>query len=353
MWIRFDNAFATPHSSVAGIRHGAPATPWSPTSKCGTTSASSAKEQHLPPASSPAPAFDKITRFAAINIAVAAAVMGIKWLAYYVSGSVALYSDALESVVNVMTAVAALIAINISSRPADDNHPFGHHKAEFFAAIFEGAMIIVAALLILSKSYASLTSGASLQQTGLGLMINAAAAVINALWAYALIERGKTWRSPALTADGWHLVTDVITSIGVIIGLMLAVATGWHILDSLLAGIVALNILWTGHKIALQSMSSLMDQAASPGIEDRIRGIIAANGHGALQAHDIRTRQAGRALFIEFHLVVPGSMTVDEAHTICDRLEDAIEAEIEGSEAVIHVEPDHKAKSDAQGAVTL
>jgi cation diffusion facilitator family transporter len=308
----------------------------------------------LPPPFNPEPSrLERITLFAVINIGVAAAVMGIKWLAYLVSGSVALYSDALESVVNVMTAAAALVAIRIATKPADADHPFGHHKAEFFAAIFEGAMIIVAALLILAKSYDSLHAGASLQQTGLGLAINACAAVINAGWAYTLIQRGKVWRSAALTADGWHLVTDVITSIGVIVGLLLAVATGWHVLDPLLAAVVALNILWTGYKIALQSMSSLMDQAASPGIEDRIRGIISANGHGALQAHDIRTRQAGRALFIEFHLVVPGAMTVDEAHAICDRLEDAIEAEIEGSEAVIHVEPDHKAKSDAQGAVSL
>jgi cation diffusion facilitator family transporter len=302
--------------------------------------------------SMPAP-LDTIMRFAAVNIAVAAVVMGIKWVAYMVSGSVALYSDALESVVNVMTAGAALVAVRISTKPADADHPFGHHKAEFFAAIFEGAMIIVAALLILAKSYESLHASTALQQTSLGLVINAIAAVINALWAYALIQRGKIWRSAALTADGWHLVTDVITSVGVIIGLLLAMMTGWHVLDPLLAAAVALNILWTGYKIALQSMSSLMDQAASPGIEDRIRGIIAANGHGALQAHDIRTRQAGRALFIEFHLVVPGAMTVDEAHAICDRLEDAIEVEIEGSEAVIHVEPDHKAKSDAQGAVSL
>jgi cation diffusion facilitator family transporter len=302
----------------------------------------------------PAPSLQgKITRFAALNIAVAATVMGIKYVAYLVSGSVALYSDALESIVNVMTAIAALIAVRISTIPADDDHPFGHHKAEFFAAIFEGAMIIVAALLILAKSYEALHSGVSLQQPGQGLAINAAAALINAAWAYALIERGKAWRSPALAADGWHLVTDVITSGGVLIGLVLAIVTGWHVLDPLLAAAVALNILWTGHKIAIASMSSLMDQAASPAIEERIRGIIATNGHGALQAHDIRTRQAGRALFIEFHLVVPGSMTVDDAHAICDRLEDAIEAEIEGSEAVIHVEPGHKVKSDTKGAVSL
>jgi cation diffusion facilitator family transporter len=295
----------------------------------------------------------KLRAFATFNIAVAVAVMAIKYLAYVVSGSVALFSDALESVVNVFTAAAALLAVTISAKPADHNHPFGHHKAEFFAAIFEGAMIIVAALLILAKSYAALHEASQLQSPGLGLAINAAAAVINAAWATLLIRRGKSWRSPALEADGWHLVTDVVTSAGVLAGLSLAMLTGWHVLDPLLAAAVALNILWTGYRIALESMSRLLDQAASPEIEARIRTVIEANGGGALQAHDMRTRQAGRALFIEFHLVVPGTMTVDEAHRICDRIEDAIEAEIEGSEAVIHVEPDHKAKKLAGGAINL
>lgn len=294
---------------------------------------------------------DRISRLAAINIAVAASVMGIKYLAYAVSGSVAIYSDALESIVNVVTAIAALVAVHISSKPADKDHPFGHHKAEFFAAIFEGAMIIVAALAILTKAYSALREGVTLSDPGMGIAINAVAALMNAGWAYVLINRGKLWRSAALVADGRHLTTDVVTSIGVLLGLGLALLTGWHVLDPLLAAIVALNILWTGHKITLQSMSSLMDQAASPGIETRIRKIIEANGEGAAQAHDIRTRQAGRALFIEFHLVVHGKMTVESAHAICDRLEDAIEAEIEGSEVVIHVEPEYKAKPPAQTGV--
>ncbi len=294
---------------------------------------------------------DRVTRIAALSIAVAVAVMGIKYVAYLVSGSVALYSDAAESIVNVMTAMAALLAIHIGSKPADKNHPFGHHKAEFFAAIFEGAMIIVAAVMIMSKAYSALKEGVVLQSPGAGLVINAGATVINAAWASLLINRGNSWRSPALQADGWHLATDVATSIGVIVGLALAILTGWHFLDPLLAAAVALNILWTGYRIALESMSRLMDQAASPEIESRIRSAIASNGGGALQAHDIRTRQAGRALFIEFHLVVPGEMSVNEAHEICDRLEDAIEREIEGSEAVIHVEPDHKAKDEVRELV--
>lgn len=295
----------------------------------------------------------RIMVFAAINIGFAIAVMALKFVAYWVSGSVALYSDALESGVNVATATAALFAVGYSAKPADADHPFGHHKAEFFAAIFEGAMIIVAAILILYKAYSALSAGVSLRSPGLGMAINAVAAALNAAWAYLLIKLGRQWRSPALTADGQHLYSDVITSIGVLFGLGLAIVTGWHVLDPLLAAIVALHILWIGHRITLQSMSSLLDQAASPDIEQRIRRVIEANGDGAMQAHDIRTRQAGRALFIEFHLVVPGVMTVEAAHIICDRLENAIEAAIDGSEVVIHVEPDHKVKRDATGAVNL
>lgn len=295
----------------------------------------------------------RISRVAAANIAVAIAVVTLKYIAYVVSGSVALFSDALESIVNVLTAGTALFAIWMSAKPPDSDHPFGHSKAEFLAAMFEGAMIAVAAVLILLKAYGSLVEGVTIEHSALGLSINSFATLINAAWAWAMIKWGTAWRSPALVADGHHLFTDVITSVGVIIGLILAVVTGWHILDPLIAAIVAVHILGTGYRIASDSMSRLMDQAASPEIEARIRGAIEANGIGALQAHDIRTRQAGRALFIEFHLVVPGSMTVDEAHAICDRLENSIEKSIEGSEVVIHVEPEYKAKTEASGAVPL
>jgi cation diffusion facilitator family transporter len=294
-----------------------------------------------------------IARVAAVNIAVALVVITLKYIAYAISGSIALYSDALESVVNVMTAIAAYGAIRLSAVPPDEDHPFGHHKAEFLAAMFEGAMIAVAAVLILIKAYSGLTEGVTLEHSTLGLLINGFSSAINAGWAWAMIRWGTAWRSPALVADGQHLFTDVITSVGVILGLGFAVLTGWHILDPLIAAVVAVNILMMGYKIATDSMSRLMDQAASPEMEARIRGAIEANGIGALQAHDIRTRQAGRALFIEFHLVVPGAMTVDEAHAICDRLEDSIEKSIEGSEVVIHVEPEYKAKPADSGAVPL
>lgn len=300
-----------------------------------------------------APINGKISKVAAANIAVALAVICLKYAAYVVSGSVALYSDALESIVNVITAVAAYVAIWMSAKPPDSDHPFGHSKAEFLAAMFEGAMIAVAAVLIMIKAYNGLVQGVTLSHSTLGLSINSVATVINALWAWVMIKWGTQWRSPALVADGHHLFTDVITSIGVLIALVLTLATGWYILDPLIAAVVAVNILMMGYRIATESMSRLMDEAASPEIEARIRGAIEANGIGALQAHDIRTRQAGRALFIEFHLVVPGSMTVDEAHAICDRLENSIEKNIEGSEVVIHVEPEYKAKPEDSGAVPL
>lgn len=296
---------------------------------------------------------DRVDRIAAINIAVALTVVTLKYIAYAVSGSVALFSDALESIVNVMTAIAAYSAIRLSAKPADADHPFGHYKAEFLAAMFEGAMIAVAAVLILIKAYSGLVNGVAFEHPGLGLAINALSTAINAGWAWAMIKWGRNWRSPALVADGQHLFTDVITSIGVVIALIVAILTGWTILDPLIAAAVATHILFMGYNIATDSMSRLMDQAASPDIEGRIRGAIEANGHGALEAHDIRTRQAGRALFIEFHLVVPGTMTVDDAHVICDRLEQSIEQSIEGSEVVIHVEPEYKAKHEASGAVPL
>jgi cation diffusion facilitator family transporter len=287
------------------------------------------------------------------SIAVALAVMGLKYAAFVLTGSVALYSDALESIVNLVTAIAALVAINVSTRPADKNHPFGHHKAEYLSAVLEGALIVVAALLIFKEAYSALVAPRAIEDFGTGAAVSGLATLINGGWSAYLIRRGRALRSPALVADGWHLLSDVLTSVGVIGGLLLAGATGLHVLDPLIAIAVAAYILWSGSRIAMASMSGLLDEAADADIQMRIREAIRRSGDGALQAHDVRTRQAGRAIFIEFHLVVPGSMTVDAAHEICDRLEAALEAEIEGSEVVIHVEPDHKAKARSSGAIPL
>jgi cation diffusion facilitator family transporter len=298
-----------------------------------------------------APPMSKHQLIAATSIGVAFAVMGIKYVAFLITGSVALFSDALESIVNVLTAIAALIAIRVGQHPPDRRHPFGHHKAEYFSAVLEGALIIVAALLIFREAYFALLQPRAMTEPGLGLLVNAIATALNGGWAWLLINRGKAWASPALGGDGRHLLSDVITSVGVLAGLILATLTGWAILDPLLAGAVAINILRMGYDLARESISHLMDEAATPAVQMRIREAIRANADGALQAHDLRTRVAGPATFIEFHLVVPGNMTVDAAHEICDRLEAAVRAKITGAEVVIHVEPGHKAKH--KGAVEI
>lgn len=287
----------------------------------------------------------RIKLAAMLSIAVALIVMGLKYLAFWRTGSVALYSDALESIVNLVTALAALYAIHIASQPADRNHQFGHHKAEYFAAVLEGVLIVVAALAILHEAYGAFLKPRTLEAMSEGLGINAIATVINGAWATLLVRWGRSDRSPALIADGRHLFTDVYTSVGVLIGLALASVTGWHALDPLLASLVAVNILWSGWKLVTESMSGLMDEAVTADVSRLIRKIISESASGAIEAHDVKTRQAGPATFIEFHLVVPGDMTVASAHDICDRVEAALELAIRGAQILIHVEPEGEAKA--------
>ncbi len=205
-------------------------------------------------------------------------------------------------------------------------------------------MIIVAALLILSQVMQTLANPRPLEQPWEGLAINGGAAVLNAIWAMILIRQGRSAKSPALEADGHHLMTDVITSVGVIAGLVLAVLTGWTVLDPLLAALVAINILVQGGRIMGDSLSGLMDKAGDTDEHIRIRDIISAQSKGAIEVHDLKTRIAGRATFIEFHLIVDGDMTVRESHVICDRIEEALRSEIPSVRITIHVEPDHEAK---------
>lgn len=286
----------------------------------------------------------KIATLAAWSIVIALVVLALKAFAWWITGSVALYSDALESIVNVIASGAALYAIQLSHKPADSDHPFGHHKAEYFSAVLEGVLIVVAALLILAAAWRALQAPVMLDQPWMGLAINGVASAVNGFWALVLIRAGRTERSPALVADGHHIMTDVVTSVGVIIGLVGAVVTGWTILDPLLAVIVALNILWQGWKVISSSVGGLMDMAVDKDEHMRIRDLISTNCKGALEVHDLKTRIAGRATFIEFHLIVDGDMTVRESHVICDRIEDALKAEIPSVRVTIHVEPDDEAK---------
>ena len=286
----------------------------------------------------------KVARLALSSILVALVVLALKVMAWWITGSVALYSDALESIVNVITAIAAFWAIRISHKPADEDHPFGHHKAEYFSAVLEGVLIVLAAILILAEVWRTFQSPSPLEQPWEGLTVNGVATVINAVWAWALIRTGRSGKSPALVADGRHIMTDVITSMGVFAGLVGAVLTGWQVLDPALAVLVALNILWQGWHVIASSLNGLMDRAVDIQENIRIRDIISANSKGVIEVHDLRTRIAGRATFIEFHMIVDGEMPVRDSHMICDRIEDALKAEIPSVRVVIHVEPDDEAK---------
>lgn len=278
------------------------------------------------------------------SLLVGLLVLGLKSLAWWMTGSVALLSDALESTVNLATAVAALVAIRVAAQPADANHPFGHHKAEFFSAVLEGVMIIVAAIFILREAWDGFLNPIVLDAPVEGLLVNGFASAINGLWAYILVRQGRRLRSPALVADGKHLWTDVVTSVGVAFGVLLAIVTGWWVLDPVMAALVAINILWSGSKVVKESLSGLMDEAVPEKTLERIRSIISTEADGAVEAHDLRTRHAGTATFVEFHLVVPGTMTVFAAHEICDRVEAAIAKAVPDTRVTIHVEPEHKIK---------
>ncbi|MDO5648811.1 cation diffusion facilitator family transporter [Paracoccus sp. (in: a-proteobacteria)] len=287
---------------------------------------------------------NQTTKIAMGSIAVGLIVLALKTLAWWLTGSVALLSDALESTVNVATAIAALVAIRVAQRPADQTHPYGHHKAEFMAAVLEGVMIIIAALLILREAWGAFQNPRMIDEPGLGLAINAAAGVLNGVWCWVLLRQGRRLRSPALVADGKHLFTDVVSSAGVLIGVTLAVLTGWAVLDPLLAMLVGVNILWSGWRVMSSSLSGLLDEAVPDDTLTTIRTIISDKATGAIEAHDLRTRHAGAVTFIDFHLVVDGQTTVDQAHDICDRIETALKSELPDAQITIHVEPEHKAK---------
>ena len=290
------------------------------------------------------PANARTNTLAALSVAVGLFVLALKFVAWYLTGSVALYSDALERLVNVATALAAVAAIRYGALPPDANHPYGHGKAEYFSVVLEGVLIVIAAISILREAWAGFLAPHGIASPGAGLAVNVVASLINGAWAFILVREGRRRRSPALAADGMHLFTDVATSAGVVVGLLLATLTGWYVLDPLLAAVVAVNILWAGWRIIRMSIGGLMDEAVPPETLERIRHLISENAEGAIEAHDIRTRRAGRMTFVEFHLVVPGTMAVSVSHAICDRIERALRAEVSDASITIHVEPEEKAK---------
>ncbi|WP_026501306.1 cation diffusion facilitator family transporter [Bartonella vinsonii] len=278
------------------------------------------------------------------SIFVACIVFTLKYWAYHITGSVALYSDALESIVNIFATLAAWWAVKVSMKPADYDHPFGHHKAEYFSAILEGILIIIAAIIILREAWIALSTVKLLQKPGIWLVIHLVASIINYVWGFVLIRQGNIHRSPALKADGVHFITDVFTSLAILIGLVAGFVGGWGILDPILAIIVAVNILLQGWKVIRSAVQGLMDVGVELNETMRIRELISANAQGALEVHDLLTRVAGRVTFIEFHLVVPAAMSVGEAHQICDKIEAVLQKEFDNVRISIHVEPENEAK---------
>ncbi len=283
-------------------------------------------------------------RLAAGSLVLGCLVLGLKIAAWGLTHSAAFFSDALESTVNVAASLIALAALRFAARPADDNHPYGHTKAEFFAAVIEGVLIVLAALAIFREALAAFLAPVPLGALPLGIALNGAATVANGAWSWWLLREGRKLHSPALVADGRHLLADVVTSVGIVAGVALVALTGLRALDPALAAATGVYVLWSGMATIGASVGGLMDAAPAESVLRRIRELVAANAAGAIEAHDLRTRQAGRVMFLEFHLVVPGTMTVAESHAICDRIEAALRAEMTQLMISIHVEPEDKAK---------
>jgi cation diffusion facilitator family transporter len=283
-------------------------------------------------------------RLALGGIVLGCVVLGLKTLAWWLTGSAALYSDALESIVNVAAGAVALAALRFAARPADDNHPYGHDKAEFFSAVIEGVMIVIAAISIFDAAWHAWLAPRTFNVPGRGLALSGTATVINAVWSYVLFRAGKRLRSATLTADARHLLSDVVTTVGVVAGFGLTVLSGYQRLDAVIAAATGLYVLWSGASLISGSVGGLMDMAPDAAELHRITELIAQSASGSIEVHDLRARQAGRLTFVDFHLVVPGKMSVTESHAICDRIETALKTDMKHLAITIHVEPEEKAK---------
>lgn len=290
-----------------------------------------------------------LKKFAWLSVATAVVTIAMKLAAWYVTGSVGLLSDAAESVVNLVAALIAVGAVTVSERPADEDHQYGHSKAEYFSAGVEGAMIFIAAAFILVVSVERLINPAPLESMGLGLGISVVAAVINGIVGMALVRAGTRHRSPTLRADGKHLITDVITSVGVVVGLLLALVTGWEILDPIVAIGVAINILFIGYKLVRESGMGLMDGTLPEEDNRAIEEVLERHREpGRVDFHELRTRESGKWRFVEFHALVPGEWSVERGHDLVESVEQEIHAVLPNSHITSHLEPieDDRAYND-------
>ena len=281
----------------------------------------------------------RLLRYAALSIAAALATIALKTLAWWLTGSVGLLSDAIESSVNLAGALMALAMLSIAARPADDGHDWGHGKAEYFSSAFEGLLIAVAAAGIVWAAVERLLAPQPLESVGMGLVVNAVASIVNLATARILMKAARDARSIALEADAHHLMADVWTSAGVIVGVALAWLTGATWLDPVVAIAVALNVVWTGWLLMRRSTAGLMDASLPDGDRARIESVLDRYRAQGVDFHALRTRQAGARSFVTFHLLVPGAWSVQRAHDLSEQVEAEVRQAVAQAHVTTHIEP--------------
>jgi cation diffusion facilitator family transporter len=280
-----------------------------------------------------------LTRFAWLSIAAAVATIGLKGGAYLLTGSVGLLSDALESLVNLAAAVVALAALSVAARPPDEDHAYGHDKAEYFASGVEGALILVAAASIGYSAVDRLLYPAPLERVGIGVVISLVATAINVAVARVLLRAGRQYSSITLEADARHLMTDVWTSAGVVVGVVLVAATGVSWVDPLIALAVAANIIRSGVGLVGRSAQGLMDTALPAGERSAVLRVLERYTEQGVQVHALRTRRSGARRFVSFHVLVPGGWTVRRGHALLERIEHDVREAVGNATVFTHLEP--------------
>lgn len=282
---------------------------------------------------------DFLTRFAWVSIAAAVATIILKTVAYLLTGSVGLLSDALESIVNLVGGIMALSMLTVAAQPEDDEHAYGHSKAEYFSSTVEGLLIIIAAISIAYTAVQRIISPRELEQIGWGLIVSTLASGINLAVALIILKAARQYDSITLKANANHLLTDVWTSAGVIVGVGAVALSGWNLLDPLIAIAVAINIIRTGVSILGQSVSGLMDSAWPADEQKNLNTILEPFSKKGVQFHAIRTRVAGARRFVSFHVLVPGHWTVDKGHHLLEEIEETIYRKIPNVNVITHLEP--------------
>jgi cation diffusion facilitator family transporter len=280
-----------------------------------------------------------LRRFAWLAVLAAVLTIGFKAGAYFLTGSVGLLSDALESLVNLVAAIAALIALTVAEKAPDEEHAFGHGKAEYFSSGLEGALVLVAAVAIVATALPRLLHPIPIDQVGWGLAVSTMATLINLAVAQRLLRAGKSYRSITLEADARHLMTDVWTTVGVLVGIGAVAVTGWMRLDPLIALAVAGNIVWTGVGLVRRSLLGLLDTALPEAERQVVEAVLGRYQREAgIKAHALRTREAGARRFASVHILVPGSWTVQQGHQLLEAIEDDIRTALPNTTVFTHLE---------------